>query len=104
MRKSFFISIALILCVFFVSTYSAANQTHIIENYGKIPLAFTINNGQNDPQVKFITRGSGCPMFFTQEGKTFLLSRETEESIAKRAASISVVYIGDPSDLRNNDV
>ncbi|MFC1693892.1 hypothetical protein ACFL1R_10335 [Candidatus Latescibacterota bacterium] len=92
MRKSFFISIALILCVFFVSTYSVANQAHIIENYGKIPLAFTVNQGQFDPQVKFTTRGSGCTMFFTPTSTTYLLSHETKESIS-RSAKKTVWYI-----------
>ena len=69
--------ILLLLSTFCIT--SEANQAQIIENYGKIPLAFTKNNGQYDPQVKFTTRGSGCTMFFTQEGTNFLLSRETEE-------------------------
>ncbi|HEC45091.1 MAG TPA: DUF5050 domain-containing protein, partial [Bacteroides sp.] len=98
MKVIHFISLILLL-LFTCCITSEANQAQIIENYGKIPLSFTINNGQYDPQVKFTTRGSGCTMFFTQEGTTFLLSRETEESISKRAAAQSIVYLGDPSDI-----
>ncbi|KPK91234.1 hypothetical protein AMJ80_07540 [bacterium SM23_31] len=47
----------------------------IVENYGRIPLAFTENLGQYDSQVKFTTSGSGAAMFFTQEGTTFLFHR-----------------------------
>ncbi|MFC1508289.1 SBBP repeat-containing protein [Candidatus Omnitrophota bacterium] len=93
-----------VFCFIALSENTEANKAQIIENYGKIPLSFTINNGQYDPQVKFTTRGSGATMFFTQEGTTFLLSRETEESAAKRAQKRSVVYVGDPSDLRNNNI
>ena len=42
-------------------------QARVIENYCTIPLTFTINNGQYDPQAKFVTRGSSCILFFTQE-------------------------------------
>ena len=54
-----------------LSTYcitTEANQPHILENYGKIPLSFTINNGQYDPHVKFTTRDSGCTMFVFMKG------------------------------------
>ena len=88
------ISILFLFSVF--TTPVQANKARIIENYGKIPLAFTLNQGQVDSQVKFTTQGNGCSLFFTPAGTTFLLSRETEESIAKRAAKRSVVYIGDP--------
>ena len=35
-----------------------ASKAQLIENYGKIPLSFTINNGQYDPQVNFTTWGN----------------------------------------------
>ena len=95
---------AVILASTFATAAVQANQATIIEQYGKIPLAFTINNGQYDPHVKFTTRGSGCTMFFAQDGTTFLLSRETEESAEKRLAKRSVVYLGDPSDLTDTDI
>ncbi|MFC1731113.1 SUMF1/EgtB/PvdO family nonheme iron enzyme [candidate division KSB1 bacterium] len=55
-------------------------KTRVMENYGKIPLAFTKNSGQLDSRVKFTTRGNGATMFFTPEGTTFLLSSETDKS------------------------
>ena len=60
-----------------------ADTAQIIENYGNIPLAFTANKGQVNSQVAFTTRGNGCTIFFTPQGTTYLLSRETEESIAR---------------------
>lgn len=38
----------------------AASQT-----YGVLPLAFEANQGQTDPRVKFLARGSGCDLFLT---------------------------------------
>ena len=63
---------------------SDIRKSRILKNYGNIPLEFTSNSGQLDSRVKFTTRGYGTTMFFTQEGTTFLLSRETENSIAVR--------------------
>ena len=78
-------------------TFAELSQSHkaqLVENYGKIPLSFTVNQGQFDSKVKFTTRGNGCTMFFTQEGTTFLLSREKEESVAKWMANRSSFYGG----------
>jgi hypothetical protein len=55
-----------------------------LENFAQIPLAFTENLGQYDPQVKFSSRVNGVQYFFTATGFTSLLSRETEASVNKR--------------------
>ena len=34
-------------------------QPRLATAYGKLPLSFEINRGQTDPQVKFLSRGSG---------------------------------------------
>ena len=78
---------ALLLVFLFVFRSSAiADTAQIAESYGKIPLAFTLNQGQTDSRVKFTTSGNGCSMFFSPTGTTFLLKRETAQSVAKRAA------------------
>ena len=64
-----------------------ANNAQVLESYGKIPLAFTVNQGQIDSQVRFTASGSGCNMFFTPSKTVFVLSKETEESATKRAAA-----------------
>ncbi len=82
-----------VLAVLFLFSASAhADTARVLESYGNIPLAFTVNEGQLDSRVKFTTVGSGCSMFFTPDGATFLLSRETAESAAKRAARKSVAF------------
>ena len=86
--KTFVSRFLILLSICFLWCNEAvADNVRIIENYGKIPLAFTLNQGQLDSNVKFTTSGNGCSMFFSPEGTTFLLSRETEQSVAKRAAN-----------------
>jgi hypothetical protein len=33
--------------------------------YGQIPLSFEVNQGQTDPQVRFLSHGSGYALFLT---------------------------------------
>jgi hypothetical protein len=40
-------------------------------NYGKLPTTFEGNVGQTDPQVKFLSRGSGYVVFLTSGGMVF---------------------------------
>lgn len=42
-----------------------ATTARISEAYGKLPLSFEANEGQTDPQVKFLARGSGYSLFLT---------------------------------------
>src|SRR5215216_3586586 len=43
----------------------AATKTRLNELYGQLPLSFEANVGQTDPQVDFISRGSGYTLFLT---------------------------------------
>jgi hypothetical protein len=42
-----------------------ASHPQVVAAYGKLPLAFEINEGQTDSQVKFLSRGSGYTLFLT---------------------------------------
>ncbi len=95
--------ICMLLCAIWCHETEADNA-RIIENYGKIPLAFTLNQGQLDSTVRFTTNGNGCSMFFSPTETTFLLSRETEQSKAKRIAKRSVVYQDDPLEDLGSDI
>jgi hypothetical protein len=44
-----------------------ASNPQVVATYGKLPLAFEINKGQTDPQVKFLSRGSGYALFLTSD-------------------------------------
>jgi hypothetical protein len=55
------------------STPDPAAQGKIVENYGKLPLTFEANQGQTDPRVKFLSRGSGYTLFLTANEAVFSL-------------------------------
>src|SRR6266700_7860891 len=42
-----------------------AHGQRSIGSYGKVPLSFEANQGQADPRVKFLSRGSGYTLFLT---------------------------------------
>jgi len=46
---------------------------HLAE-YGKLPLSFEANHGQTDPSVKFLSRGSGYSLYFTDSASVLSLS------------------------------
>ena len=62
---------------------SSLSKAQVAESYGRLPLFFTENQGQTDPQVKFYTRGQGHAVFFTPEGMVLSLSRASDD--AKRS-------------------
>jgi len=67
-----------------------ATQARLAENYGKLPLSFEANQGQTDPQVKFLSRGSGYTLFLTRdEAVLSLRSRKPDAALgeAKGAGS-----------------
>ena len=55
---------------------SAANQ-QIVDAYGQIPLSFVANVGQTDPQVNYLSRGSGYTLFLTPTQAVLDLSKPT---------------------------
>ncbi len=40
-------------------------QAHLIENYGRLPLSFEVNEGQTNSQVKYLSRGQDYSLFLT---------------------------------------
>ena len=61
----------------------SADTIQIPKAQDTVPLAFTENAGQNDAPVLFTSYGSGCSIFFTPAGTTFLLRSESENSVEK---------------------
>lgn len=45
------------------TTTNPADHTGIVQNYGKLPFSFEANQGQTDPEVKFLARGPGYSLF-----------------------------------------
>src|SRR6266567_338073 len=75
MKPGFVLSISLSVLL----TVAAQAQAHppdsarIVEGYGKLPLAFEANQGQSDPQVKFLSRGAGYSLFLTADAALLAL-------------------------------
>jgi uncharacterized repeat protein (TIGR01451 family) len=49
-------------------------QAQTLSLYGRLPLSFEVNQGQTDPQVKFLSRGSGYSLFLTSNEAVLVLS------------------------------
>ena len=52
--------------------------------YARMPLAFEVNQGQTDPQVKAFSRGSGYGLFLTADESVVVLTRNSGKSAAIR--------------------
>ena len=55
------------------------------QNYGKLPLSFEINQGQTDPQARFLSRGNGYSLFLTKTGTAVLAMTKLDVSQPKLA-------------------
>lgn len=73
-----------LLCTGAFAQSTQAQEARLLENFAQIPLAFTENLGQLDSQVRFSSRVNGVQHFFTADGFTSLLSKETAASVNKR--------------------
>jgi hypothetical protein len=100
----------------------APNQTakaKVTAEYLKLPMSFEINQGQSDPEVKALARGSGYGLFLTSSESAFLLAPGKDQAIIRvrtlganpaaqasgldRLDSSSNYFIGnDPSKWRRN--
>jgi len=54
---------------------NASNRATVHTNYGKLPLSFEANQGQSDPQVKFLSRGQGYSLFLTDSAAVLVLTK-----------------------------
>src|SRR5437879_12199418 len=52
-----------------------ATKPQVLAAYGKLPLSFEANQGQADPQVKFLSRGSGYTLFLTSTEAVLTLTK-----------------------------
>src|SRR6266567_7975929 len=56
-----------------------AHGQRSIGSYGKVPLSFEANQGQADPRVKFLSRGSGYTLFLTGDEAVLALRSQKPE-------------------------
>ena len=66
---------------------SILNRAAVAENYGKLQLSFEANQGQSDPQVKFLSRGNGYSLFLTDSSAVLALTKQ-EASNAKPGRAV----------------
>lgn len=60
-------------------------KARLKEAYGQLPLSFEANVGQTDPEVDFISRGSGY-MLFLKPREAVLALRKADDSDRDSAA------------------
>jgi len=77
-------------------TVTAGERSRIQASYAALPLAFEQNQGQTDPQVKYMARGNGYTLFLTADEAVFSLhsrSSASRPSPAGQADSTAVVHM-----------
>lgn len=96
-----------------------ATQAKIQAQYLKLPMTFELNEGQSDPQVKALSRGSRYGLFLTSNESVFVVAPGKEESVVRvrtvgsnpaakvsgvdRLGSVSNYFVGkDQSKWRKN--
>jgi hypothetical protein len=62
---------------------ASAKKLQLGSAFGKLPLSFEANQGQTDPSVKFISRGSGYSLFLTPTEAVLTLRSSSQESKVK---------------------
>jgi hypothetical protein len=64
-------------------------RSRVLETYGRLPLAFEANQGQTDPQVKFVSRGASYNLFLTATEAVLTLQKVSrQESNAPAATAL----------------
>jgi hypothetical protein len=58
-------------------------RSHILDSYGNLPLWFEPNEGQADPQVKFLARGGGYALYLTPAEAVFVMNRRESNGKTK---------------------
>jgi hypothetical protein len=59
------------------------STVRVIETYGRLPLSFERNDGQTNPEVKFLARGRGYTLFLTSDEAVLALKKPSAISTAK---------------------
>ena len=74
---------------------NAETSARVRANLEASPLAFEANQGQTDPQVKYMARGSGYTVFLTANDTVFALHSSSQAAAQKnRTAAIHMHLVG----------
>ena len=66
------------------SKVDKATRARVNESYGKLPLSFEANQGQQDQPVKFLSRGRGYNLFLTNREAVLVLTKSEKPAPAKK--------------------
>ena len=69
-------------------TPDPAARARIDSSYGKLPLQFEANQGQQPAQVKFLSRGKDYTVFLTPDGAVISLRKLRKETRVEREAQL----------------
>jgi uncharacterized repeat protein (TIGR01451 family) len=83
------------------STPDPADRARIDSDYGKVPLQFEANRGQQPAQVKFLSRGKDYTVFLTPDGATLSLRKlKSQPRIDKPGPLVTEHVLEAAADLR----
>src|SRR2546426_10308524 len=68
-----------------------ATKQQVLVAYGKLPLSFEANQGQTDPQVKFLSRGSGYTLFLTPTEAVLTLTKADAQAKRRFSGEATIV-------------
>lgn len=74
---------------------AAETRQHLAAAYGRVPLSFEVNQGQTDPQVKYLARGGGYTLFLTSSEAVLSLSGG-RELLPKHAGHHRLAKLAEP--------
>src|SRR5438309_900804 len=57
-------------------SFDTATRARVNATYGRLPLYFEANQGQSDPQVRFLARGGGHTVFLTPTEAVLVLTKQ----------------------------
>src|SRR5438445_3378048 len=63
-------------------------KPQVLAAYGKLPLSFEANQGQTDPQVKFLARGRGYTLFLSPDEAVFVLRKAKAEAQGENSSPL----------------
>ena len=70
---------------------SAEQRNRLRANMDALPLGFEANQGQSDPQVKYMARGNGYTVFLTENETVFALHSAAPASASRTAGKLNAI-------------
>src|SRR5438876_66583 len=61
-------------------SFDTATRARVNATYGRLPLYFEANQGQTDPQVRFLARGGGQTLFLTSTEAVLVLTKADSQA------------------------